>query len=99
MSGEQQSERDFLKPDLNQIISAFGMQALMACGKIMNPMTKKYETDLPMAQYHIGVLEVLQSKTAGMATDEEKQLMEDILHQSRMAFIDASQGRGKVEIE
>jgi hypothetical protein len=99
MSSEPQSEKDFLKPDLNQIVSAFGMQALMACGKIMNPITKKYETDLAMAQYHIGVLEVLQSKTAGNATDEERQLMDDILHQSRMAFLDASQGRGKIETE
>lgn len=96
---EQPQEPHEFKPDLNQISSAFGMQALIACGKMMNPVTRKYETDLTMARYHIGVLEVLQAKTAGNASDEEKQLLEDLLHQARMAFVDASRGAGKVSTE
>jgi hypothetical protein len=96
---EQPHESEALKPDLNQVVSAFGMQALIACGKMMNPVSRKYETDLAMAHYHIGVLEVLQAKTAGNATDEEKQLLEDILHQTRMAYLDAGRGAGKVSTE
>ena len=96
---EQPQDSEALRPDLNQIVSAFGMQALIACGKMMNPVSRKYETDLAMAHYHIGVLEVLQAKTAGNATDEEKQLLEDILHQTRMAYLDASRGVGKVSTE
>jgi hypothetical protein len=88
-----------IKPDLSQIISAFGMQAMMACGKLMNPISRKFETDLPMAQYHIGVLEVLEAKTQGNLTDEERQLFEEMLHQARMAYLDAQQGRGKIEAE
>ena len=92
-------DQQAIKPDFSQIISAFGMQALMACGKIMNPITRKFETDLMMAGYHIGVLEVLQTKTAGNLTDEEKQLIEDMMHQARMAYLDAQHGAGKVEAE
>lgn len=92
-------QHEGMKPDISQVFSAFGMQALMACGKIMNPISKKFETDLAMAQYHIGVLEVLEQKTAGNLSDEEAQLIKDMLHQARMAFVDASRGAGKVEIE
>lgn len=93
------SEPNVPKPDLSQIISVFGMQALMACGKIMNPVTRKFETDLLLANYHIGVLEVLDAKTAGNLTQEEQQVLEDTLHQARMAYLDAQRGGGKVEIE
>jgi len=51
---EQPQDSEALRPDLNQIVSAFGMQALIACGKMMNPVSRKYETDLAMAHYHIG---------------------------------------------
>ena len=93
------SEPAMPRPELSQIVSAFGMQALMACGKIMNPVSRKFETDLAMAQYHIGVIEVLQAKTAGNATEEEAQLIGDMLHQARMAYLDASRGVGKVSAE
>lgn len=93
------SEQYTPKPELSQIISVFGMQALMACGKIMNPMTRKFETDLAMAQYHIGVLEVLASKTAGNLTPEEEQLFEETMHQAHMAYLDAQRGIGKVQSE
>lgn len=93
------SEHQALKPDLSQIVSAFGMQALMACGKIMNPISRKYESDLDMAAYHIGVLEVLEAKTAGNQSPEERQLFEEMLHQARLAFLDAQRGTGKVEVE
>lgn len=93
------SENEPIKLDFSQLISAFGMQSLMACGKIMNPITRKFETDLMMAQYHIGLLEIIQAKTTGNLTDEESRLLEDMLHQARMAFLDAQRGIGKVQAE
>lgn len=96
---EQRPDMSAVKPDLAQVITAFGMQAMMACGKMMNPVTKKFETDVAMARYHIGVLEVLEQKTEGNRTGEESQLLTDMLHQARLAYVDASQGRGKIEAE
>jgi len=79
-----------MRPDFSQIVSAFGLQALMACGKIMNPVTKKFEVELAMADYHIGILDVLKDKTAGNLNDTEKRHLEDMLYQARMAYVDAS---------
>ena len=85
-----------LKPDFSQIVSAFGLQALMACGKIMNPVSKQFEIDLAMADYHIGILEVLKDKTANNVSDAEKRLLEDMLYQVRMAYVDARRNPGAV---
>lgn len=75
------------KPDITQIFHTFGMQTLMACGKMVNPVTQKYETDTNLAQFHIGVLEVLQSKTQGNLSDEEQRILGEILHQARIAYL------------
>lgn len=99
MSEEQASGTEGIKPDFSHIVSVFGMQSLIACGKIMNPASKKFETDLLMAQYYIGVLEILEQKTTGNLNDAEAQLFKDMLHQVRMAYIDASRGTGKVTSE
>ena len=99
MASEEQSAMENIKPDLSHIVQVFGTQALIACGKIMNPISRKFETDLPLAKYHIGILEVLEVKTAANATEDEKQLLKDMLHHAHMAFIDASRGTGKVSTE
>jgi hypothetical protein len=86
---EQPIPNSPLRPDLSQIVSAFSLQALMACGKIMNPVDKKFEVDLAMANYHIGILEVLKEKTAGNLSEVEKRHLDDMLYQVRMAYVDA----------
>lgn len=93
----QSSQFDNVQPSFSQVITMFGMQALMGCGKVPNPMTKQYETDLPMANYHIRVLELLLEKTKGNLSADESKMFDEILHQARMAFIDAQRSSGGPE--
>lgn len=72
-----------------QLVQTFGLQALMASGRIANPITQETEVDLALAQYHIGVLEVLQAKTQGNLTSEEEGALCECLHDARMAFVEA----------
>lgn len=72
-----------------QLIQTFGLQALMASGRIANPITQETEVDLTMARYHIGVLEVLEAKTQGNLTPEEEGALSESLHHARMAFVEA----------
>lgn len=75
-------------PDFSQIVQTFGLQAMMACGKIMSPITNQFETNLDLAEYHIGVLEVLSEKSKGNLTAEEKEMLDSVLHQARMSYVD-----------
>ena len=70
-----------------------GLQALIACGQVPNPLSKKREKDLDLAKYHIGVLEVLEEKTKGNLTEEEGRALRELLHESRMAYLDAASGK------
>lgn len=100
MTGGEKADKNpiaDIQADFSQVIQAFAMQALMACGKIMNPITRKYEKELPMARYHIGVIEVLQEKTEGNLSADEARMIEDVLHQVRMAFLDATNERAPEE--
>ncbi len=48
--------------------------------------------DLPMAKQTIDILEMLQEKTAGNVSDEEKHLLESLLYELRMRFVEAQGG-------
>ena len=88
MSGDQ-PQLTSTRPTMNEIFQTFAMQALVACGKLPNPLDHKIEVDLLMAEYHIGVLELLWEKTRGRLSDEEARGLEELMHQVHIAFVDA----------
>jgi len=61
-------------------------QALMALGRVPNPITGKPIRNLPSARHFIDTIAMLEEKTAGNRTQEESKLFEEILHQLRMQF-------------
>ena len=61
-------------------------QALMALGRVPNPITGKPLRNLPSARHFIDTIAMLEEKTAGNRTQEESKLFEEILHQLRMQF-------------
>ena len=79
-----------LKPDITQVFTTYAMQAMIACGQMPNPMTEKTDVSLPLARYHIGMMEMLEAKTQGNLTDEERAQVEAILHQVRMLFVETT---------
>jgi hypothetical protein len=62
-------------------------------GDIPDPVTgKSGEANLPAAQQLIDILALLEQKTRGNLTAEERQLLEQILYELRMRFLEASKG-------
>jgi hypothetical protein len=70
------------------LIHTLFTQALMALGRIPNPITKQAHKNLATAKYFIDTLAMLEHKTAGNLTTEERQQLEEIQHQLRMMFLD-----------
>jgi len=70
------------------LIHTLFTQALMALGRIPNPITKQAHKNLPTAKHFIDTLAMLEQKTAGNLTTEERQQLEEIQHQLRMMFLD-----------
>ena len=65
-------------------------QARFSLGMFPNPQTGKYEENLLLAQYAIDVLCLLKEKTRGNLEAMEEKLLENVLHELRLAFVEKS---------
>ena len=69
------------------LVSTFGAQGAVALGLAPNPMTGKTEVQPELAKHAIDTLSILEEKTKGNLTPDESQLLEGVLHQLRMAYL------------
>jgi hypothetical protein len=74
---------------LTSLASGLALQATALLGLFPESVTGKAEKNLPMAKHLIDSLEVLQQKTEGNRTPEETEDIEAMLHQLRMAYVQA----------
>jgi hypothetical protein len=64
-------------------------QALIHLGEIPNPLSGQAEKDISVGQQMIDIIGVLQEKTRGNLDQGEEKLMEDILFDLRMKYVEA----------
>ena len=79
--------------DLPGLISMLATQAFFALGVVRSREDEEQEPepDLEMAKYHIDLLAMLEEKTQGNLSVQEKRLLDDSLHQLRMAYVQISE--------
>ncbi len=70
------------------LAGSFEMSAMMAMGKLKNPMTDKTERDLIQAQFSIDILDMLKAKTAGNLSEYESKFLDNLLGQLKLNYID-----------
>ncbi len=80
------------EPDFPFFISTLGMQALAALGEVPNPATGEKRMDRTTAKYFIDILVMLSQKTKGNLTAEENAMVNDLLYELQMKFVQKSQG-------
>lgn len=78
-------------PEINfsTFVISLSTQALMNLGEIPNPLTNAVEKDVPVAKQMIDILGMLQEKTRGNLNAGEAQLIQDILFDLRMKYVEA----------
>ncbi len=86
-------------PDLppatfSTLITTMASQALFALGAAPDPQTQKRYLDLDLAKFHIDTLKVIDEKTAGNLTDDEKTMLDTTLYELRTQFMQVSQSMG-----
>jgi tellurite resistance protein len=70
------------------LIHTLFTQALMAFGRIPNPITNKAVKNIPTARHFIDTLDMLEAKTQGNLSADERKLLEEIQHQLRMLYME-----------
>jgi hypothetical protein len=69
------------------LIHTLFTQALMALGRIPNPITKQSVVNMATARHFVDMLSMLEKKTAGNLTEDERRHLEEIQHQLRLMIV------------
>lgn len=77
------------KIDFSSFILSLYSSGLVQLGKVEEPSTGKKTKDLEMAKHTIEMIAMLQEKTAGNLTEDEKNLLKALLSELRMAYVEA----------
>jgi hypothetical protein len=82
-------------PEINfsAFVISLSTQALMHLGEIANPMSGKVEVDVPVAKQMIDILAMLKDKTRNNLNASEDRLVDDILFDLRMKYVEAVKKR------
>ena len=71
-----------------QLILMFETAALQQLGKLINPLTGKIEKDLGQAKFSIDMLGMIEEKTKGNLTPEERGYLQRVLAQLRLNYVE-----------
>ncbi|MCX7887889.1 MAG: DUF1844 domain-containing protein [Verrucomicrobiae bacterium] len=70
------------------MVSLLTSQAMIALGKVINPVTGKAEKNLPAARLFIDTLEMLEVKTKGNLTADEERVLRTSLTDLRLMYVE-----------
>jgi len=70
------------------LVSYLSTTAMFQMGLIPGPSGERIPPDLPNARRTVDLIEVLQEKTRGNLTAQESRLLEDVLYELRMSFVE-----------
>ncbi len=83
----KENQTAYHEPTFTIFISSLSMQAMIAMGKLENPITNKLEKNMEQAKYLIDTLGILKDKTKGNLTKEEATVLEESLFNLRMLYV------------
>ena len=70
------------------LVSYLSTTAMFQLGLMPGPSGEPIPADMPNARRTVDLLEVLQEKTKGNLTAGESQLLDDVLYELRMSFVE-----------
>ncbi len=79
-----------LNPYFYQLVLSLQSAAMFQMGKTVSPISGKIERDLVQARGSIDLLIMLQDKTQGNLSQDEKQILDSAVYNLQMNFLDES---------
>ena len=81
------TEENQLQASISALFLSISSSAAMALGLAPNPSTGSVHVDKKLAKFNIDLLLELEQKTKGNLTGEEKQLLDSLLQDLRVKFV------------
>lgn len=86
---EREAARMLPPADFATLVLSLGSSAVAYLGEAPAGDDKKLPRNLPMAKHAIDLLSVLEEKTRGNLSSEEKQILESLLFDLRLRYVEA----------
>jgi hypothetical protein len=93
--GEAERGQGLPAVDFHTFILSLGSSALLHLGELDHPDGGQPESDLGLAKHTIDIISMLQEKTRGNLTPPEEKLIESLLYDLRLRYVDKSKAPGK----
>ena len=90
-SGGEAAGRQLPPASFATHVTTLASQALFAMGAVADPQSRRRTVDLDLAKFHIDTLRILEEKTSGNLTDDEKSLLNSTLYELRSHYIQLAQ--------
>lgn len=92
---ERLAEQEKSKPTLDtqtspafiELLNLLAMQAVISLGGYQGPGGERIPANPAAAKHHIDLLEVLDKKTAGNLSEEEKRALDSVLYELRLQYV------------
>jgi len=81
-------------PSFAELINLIVMQVMVGMGMVGSPGGERIPPNLEVAKHFIDMLQVLEDKTRNNLTPEEKALLDQVLYETRMTFVQVAGGAG-----
>jgi len=75
--------------DFGMFVMSLASSVLVHLGEIEHPESRERQPNLPLAKQTIDILGMLRDKTRGNLTEPESQMLENLLYDLRMKYVDA----------
>ncbi len=75
-----------------ELVNLIAMQAAVGLGGYQGPGGERIPSNPEAAKFHIDLLKVLQEKTKGNLSDEETKVLDSVLYELRMHFVQVATG-------
>ena len=87
---DQMQEGELPEVDFSNFVLSLAATAMVQLGMVPDPETgQNVQPNLPIAQHTIDTLVLLQERTAGNLDSEEEKLLESMIYELRLRFVEA----------
>jgi hypothetical protein len=90
--GPRAAERG-LPIDFATLVMSLASAAMMSMGRMADPATGTVQKNLAVAQQNIDIIALLKEKTRGNLTAEEERIVEQVLYELRLTYVEALKER------
>ncbi len=89
---KEERKRSVPLPEINfsSFLLSLSSSTLLHLGEVADPQSGEKKKDLDLAKQSIDIISLLRDKTKGNLTQEEEKLLDHLLYDLRMRFVNAS---------